>query len=128
METLASPKTGAEPGLSVIPTIPLCGTQSQIPVEECNALVALYNGTNGSGWTDTSGWLVDETPCTWSGVTCDGEHVVNLNLSGKGLTGIIPIELGNLTKLMTLWLGGNQITEIPSEIVNLSSLTNLYLV
>jgi len=125
-EGLASAPIRAEPVVNATPAIPLCGTQSQISVEECNALVALYNSTNGDGWSNKSGWLVDETPCdTWVGVSCDGGYVSVLNLGGNQLNGTIPSELGNLTNLTNLNLGWNQFTEIPSEIGILSSLTSL---
>ena len=47
-----------------------CATQTQIPTTECDALVALYNSTNGAGWTNNTGWLQTDTPCSWYGVTC----------------------------------------------------------
>lgn len=41
------------------------------------ALVALYNATNGAGWTTRTGWMSGE-PCTgatssWHGVSCSSE-------------------------------------------------------
>ena len=44
------------------------------------------------------------------------------------MTGEIPTELGNLSNLETLDLGGNQLTgEIPTELGSLSNLQGLYL-
>ena len=34
-----------------------CSTATGIPQSECEALVALYNSTNGDGWTNHSNWL-----------------------------------------------------------------------
>jgi len=65
----------------------------------------------------------------------DIEETTVLDISGNssngwdgGLTDSIPPEIGCLTKLTYLSLGGNQLTgEIPSEIGNLTNLTHLYL-
>ena len=47
------------------------------------------------------------------------EETTWLDLSGSGLTGLIPSEIGQLTNLTTLYLNNNQLTgEIPSEIGN----------
>ena len=35
---------------------PLCTIQTEIPQAECEALVALYNSTDGDNWTDNDGW------------------------------------------------------------------------
>ena len=56
------------------------------------------------------------------------ESTFKLDLSNSGLTGSIPTEIGNLTKLTKLILSNNEFTgEIPSEIGNLTNLTNLRL-
>ena len=47
-----------------------CGTVTEIPQAECQALVALYDSTGGAGWLHRDGWLVSNTPCSWYGVTC----------------------------------------------------------
>ncbi|MEE9414893.1 MAG: hypothetical protein V3V01_06390, partial [Acidimicrobiales bacterium] len=102
----------------------LCGDQSEIPVWECESLVALYESTNGRGWTNIgSPWLTN-TPCSWTGVECSrGGHVKNLSLPSRNLDGPIPAELGNLAKLQVLSLRSNDLSgAIPAE---LGSLTNL---
>ena len=44
------------------------------------------------------------------------------------LTGIIPVEIGQLNKLVRLALSGNQLSgDIPDEIWNLTNLYHLYL-
>ena len=36
-----------------------------------DALVALYNATDGENWTDSSNWLTEESLDSWFGVTTD---------------------------------------------------------
>ena len=100
-----------------------CSTVTDIPQNECEALVALYNSTNGAGWTDHTNWLVNNQAGTWYGVTVSSGHVIELSLWVNQLTGPIPPEVGNLSNLYYLFLGGNQLTgPIPPELGNLSNL------
>ncbi len=46
-----------------------CETVSEIPPLECEALVALYNSTNGAGWTISTNWLTTNTPSNWYGIS-----------------------------------------------------------
>ncbi|WJX63909.1 non-specific serine/threonine protein kinase [Trifolium repens] len=74
-------------------------------------------------------WNTTETdPCLWTGVICNNKRVTALRLPAMGLTGNLPLGLGNLTELQTLSLRFNALTgEIPSDFGNLVSLRNLYL-
>lgn len=100
-----------------------CASVNQIPFAECTALVALYTSTNGPDWADNSGWLATNTPCTWSGITCEGGHVRAIHLLYNELTGTLPPELGNLSQLSTLGLWVNQLRgPIPVELGELSAL------
>ncbi len=90
---------------------------------ERDALVALYNSTDGASWTNNDNWGFGD-PCdnSWYGVSCTGTLVTWLNLASNQLTGTIPTEIGSLTNLTSLNLGSNQLTgTIPAEI---GSLTN----
>lgn len=40
-----------------------CSTVTQVPQSECEALVALYDSTDGANWYDSDGWLQTDTPC-----------------------------------------------------------------
>ncbi len=105
-----------------------CSNVTQIPQNECQALVSLYNSTGGSNWTDRAGWLVTNTPCNWYGVFCNGGYVEEIFLGNNQLVGTIPGQLGNLTNLKTLWLMQNQLVgDIPAELGSLVRLESLSL-
>ena len=94
-----------------------------------NALVALYQATNGANWTNSDNWLTDTPIGRWHGVVSfnDG-NVIGLVLSENGLEGTIPPEIGNLTNLDLLDLSGNELSgTIPPELSNLVNLRVLYL-
>jgi Leucine-rich repeat (LRR) protein len=103
-----------------------CADVTEIPQIECEALVALYNSTNGPGWANSTNWLVTTTPRDWYGVTVTRGYVTSLFLSANLLQGSLPPELGNLTNLTDLHMWSNQLSDsIPSELGNLTNL--LYL-
>ena len=105
-----------------------CSNVSEIPLAECEALVALFNSTDGPNWTVNSGWLETDTPCSWHGVTCTAGNVVRLGLDSNGLNGSIPAELGNVSSLTQLHLDHNELSgTMPAELGNLSSLQGLFL-
>ncbi len=91
------------------------------------ALVALYNATDGANWTRKGNWLSDRPITEWYGVNTDAQgRVTFLSLTGNNLRGEIPSEVGSLTNLQTLSLHSNGLSgEIPAE---LGSLANLELV
>ncbi|KAK7354260.1 hypothetical protein VNO80_19719 [Phaseolus coccineus] len=68
--------------------------------------------------------------CSWQGVSCDAkrEHVIGLVFSGMDLSGPIPdTTIGKLTKLRSLDLSHNKITDLPSDFWSFSLLENLNL-
>lgn len=108
-------------------TFTSCADVTEIPQAECQALVDLYNSTNGQGWTNSAGWLQTNTPCSWNRVTCNGPRISQLNLSSYNLQGTIPASIGNLN-LDSLYLSANRISgTIPSSTGNMSNLRNLFL-
>ena len=70
-------------------------------------------------------WWVDRRPEKWHGVTMEIGRVVGLRLQDMGLGGAVPAEIGQLTSLTYLNLGGNQLTSVPAEIWQLASLERL---
>ena len=93
------------------------------------ALVALYNATDGENWRWNFNWLTDEPLSEWHGVDTDDDgRVTSLSLWENQLSGPIPPELGNLTKLEYLSLARNQLSgSIPPELGSLSRLEYLSL-
>ena len=99
------------------------------------ALVALYNATDGPNWVDNTNWLTDAPLGEWYGVDTNAAgRVVRIDLTGRwpneivihGLRGELPVELANLTELVSLRLGLNSLTgRIPAELASLASLTSL---
>src|SRR5512143_2795056 len=74
-----------------------------IPASERAALIAIYDSTNGAGWTYRFNWRNAEdtdfappgTECTWYGVRCyaDGTRVMKIDLDYNKLMGPIPPEV-----------------------------------
>ncbi|MFK8010445.1 MAG: fibronectin type III domain-containing protein [Marinicellaceae bacterium] len=94
---------------------------------EKQALVALYNLTDGKNWINGDNWLVGD-PCmnNWNGISCMGDKVTAINLSSNNLAGQLPIDLGNLTNLNSLNASNNSIDGvIPTSVGNLLLLDRL---
>ena len=113
--------------------LPFCGdgdtgTSPAVQVDR-EALVALYNATNGDNWEDNRNWLSKRPIGEWWGVTTDdGGRVIELVLDFNLLSGMIPAELGSLANLERLELHWNRLTgEIPSELGSLPNLKTLVL-
>lgn len=114
------------------------GLKDWLPASEYDALVALYNSTNGETWIRKDGWL-DPNAVDWQGLNISYEYdeqgnVVRANvidiygLCCNNLNGSIPPELGNLTQVTFIDLQSNQLTgAIPKELAQLSQLAYLWL-
>ena len=99
------------------------------PAADRGALVALYNATDGPNWEKSNNWLSDEPVSEWYGTTVDSTgRVTGLELDSNNLSGMLPAELGNLSKLTNLNLRSNPLSgQIPPELGNLSNLRTLRL-
>ena len=114
-----------------------CHVSQQSAATDRAALVALYNATDGKNWRINRHWLSDEPIGLWHGVATDRNgHVTSLKLKANNLTGPLPAELGNLTKLEVLLLSNdrpegawnnNLEGPLPAELGNLTRLKHLYL-
>ena len=96
---------------------------AQVPQAERDALVALYNSTDGPNWVDHTNWNTTNPVSTWFGVTVANiggtEHVTQVIIEFNNLTGTIPSEIGNLTEMTFLDFWGNNISgPIPSSFGN----------
>jgi len=56
-----------------------CGSVTEIPLLECEALVALYMDMGGPDRTAGHNWLDTNMPCSWGGVTCEDGHITEFN-------------------------------------------------
>ena len=94
------------------------------PTSDREVLVRLYQATDGPNWTNNANWLSRAPLHEWHGVVTDqAGRVTELFLVENQLRGKVPSELGRLTNLAALSLGGNQLSgSIPSELGSLSNL------
>ncbi len=112
-----------------------CTPACSVPTSERDALIALYNSTDGANWTDNSNWNTTAPVKDWFGVTvdCANNTVIIIELTqsrivGNNLGGPLPAEIKNLPNLTSLDLGNNFITgTIIPEIYSLTALQNLRL-
>lgn len=110
--------------LSLICTPTVCSNA------ELNTLIDIKTALDPRG-AYLSSWVHDGDPCggTFEGVACN-EHgkVANISLQGKGLDGVLPSAIGELTSLSGLYLHFNRLNgKIPKEIAGLNQLMDLYL-
>lgn len=96
-------------------------SRSQTCTTDRDALMALYNSTNGANWTNKTNWGSSSSICNWYGVTCQTPNnptVVGLELNNNNLKGSIPAEIGCLKNLKSLYMNNNDFTgsAIPSEL------------
>ncbi|OAD23793.1 Na-Ca exchanger/integrin-beta4 domain protein [Candidatus Thiomargarita nelsonii] len=105
-----------------------CTTVTEISLEECQALVEIYNSTNGDLWNNNTGWNVTNTPCSWYGIQCSDGHITRVYLQYNQLSGTLPQEIENLSYLEVLNIRNNDLCGmIPVELMNLTQLWALSL-
>ncbi|KAM0046140.1 putative non-specific serine/threonine protein kinase [Helianthus debilis subsp. tardiflorus] len=91
---------------------------------EVHALNSFKEGIYEDPSLVLSDWnIFDSDPCNWVGVTCSGNQVTKLNISGSSIRGFIAEELFLLSALQELVLHGNKlIGPIPASIGSLKYL------
>ena len=100
-----------------------CADITEISADQCQALQAFVTENPSADALAT--WFQTNTPCSWSGISCNLPNVVtSLNLSGydnqtekfftQRLT-VVPAKIGKLTQLTSLGLGSNELTRLPAE-------------
>lgn len=122
----------------------ILSAQYSISTSERNALVSIYQSTNGLNWSQS--WDLNQDPKYWYGIKIKNHSVSEINLRGNALSGSfpnlsvfsnlqildfsnnnlvgeVPPTIGNLSKLVSLAINDNNLTGDPSS--SLSSLSNL---
>ncbi|WP_299883791.1 T9SS type A sorting domain-containing protein [uncultured Lacinutrix sp.] len=109
-------------GVTLVNTISLAILENTISGYESDrqALIDLYNSTNGPAWTNSTNWLTGPIE-NWEGVTVTNCRVTRLNLQANNLNGTLPASFSNLTGLKYLYLKENDI----SGVLDISSMTSL---
>ena len=94
--------------LNLTPAAPAPGTDRA-------ALVALFNAASGVKWPNSENWRTEMGLDEWYGVQTDSDgRVSRLDLSGNGLSGVVPSELMDLTRLRHLSIVSNE-TCVPGD-------------
>ena len=127
--TAAPPPTATPMPPTPAPTATPMPPTPVVASPDRDALITLYNATNGASWTRSDDWLSDRPIGEWRGVfTDDNERVNEIWLDSNGLSGIIPPEIDNLDYLKYLLLDRNDLNgSIPPEVGNLSNLEGVNL-
>jgi len=116
---------------AVVSVLLPASAESAIPTAQRNALIAIYNNTDGPFWRDRDGWLGSSgTECWWHGVTCNASStsVSEIDLTYNRLEGILPPEIGDLEDLEVLILRSNSLDgPLPDELFDLTNLRILSL-
>lgn len=111
-----------------------------IPGSERNALISLYNSTNGDSWAVNANWCNGTCPasgtpvfnaagseCTWYGISCDSgqSHVTAVGLSSNNLTGTLPA-LNALSNLRYFAIVSNNVSGSIPALSALGQLQTFY--
>ena len=88
------------------------------------ALIKLYQSTNGDNWTNNTNWCSDKPIEEWYGITCLDNGKYELRLNGNNLIG--KIEQTFPDDLISLVCDYNQLTSL--DVSGCTSLENLYCV
>jgi Leucine-rich repeat (LRR) protein len=99
---------------------------SDVPVEERNALIALYLATQEDGpWRNYYNWNTSEPVSSWEGVTVVNNHVTMLKLYNNNMKGQIPDISALKNHLTELSFDGNSLSGSFENLGKLTALTSL---
>jgi hypothetical protein len=110
-------------GQSSDKTTALAPARRAIPAQERQALIALYEATDGNNWKEHNGWLGPlGTECDWHGIICGTQvpplGVTAIELSENNLSGTIPDAVNNLTRLDSFFIFGNHLSgKVPDALI-----------
>jgi hypothetical protein len=98
-----------------------------------DALMQLYNATNGASWKQNTGWGSGDF-CSWYGLECNHDppgtsQLISIRLDANGLSGQIPEAIFNdLPHLKVLQLSNNKIAgAVPTNLAQLPKLQMVHL-
>ena len=100
------------------------------PTSQYDILAAIYEATNGPKWENNDNWLTEAPLREWYGVGTNSDgQVTSLDLRWSFLQGQIPPEIGGLSSLRYLRLGGSYALTgpLPEELYDLPELRTLAL-
>jgi hypothetical protein len=107
----------------------LCSSLTPAPhVSQYDALMQLYNATNGHRWSVNTNWGSGSiSPCHWFGIRCNpAGNVTVINLCMNHLSGYIPSSIASLSSLREIALTYNNLFgDIPFSLGSLSELAAL---
>lgn len=111
-------------------TFGLCAYDASLPCHpDYDALISIYNDSNGASWTNNTGWAagaagIDCDICSWYGVVCNGfGRVKELNVNGNNLSGSLSDDIGDLQSLEKINLFNHTMTGvIPDVLIMLDNL------
>lgn len=97
--------------------------QWSISTSERNALITIYQQSNGPQWSQH--WDLEKDPYYWHGVKISNGIVTELKLNGNLLEGNFPSAILSLTNLKKLDLSSNKLSGNTPNLSSLNSLTYL---
>ena len=104
--TPVSEASSAPEATRALPPTPLPAHQTSAETDRA-ALEAVYEALGGENWFRQDNWLSNKPLNEWIGVFTEDGRVVALRLEKRNLTGTLPDELWELTRLRELHFEGN---------------------